>query len=128
MELVQELYQSGLSREDVLELLRLVDWFLNLPEPLENRFWKELDAWEKENRMPYVTSWERRGMRIGEQQGRMLEAQEAVLDILQIDHGPVPDELEEAVRGIADLPRLRELHRAAAKTESLEAFRRQLEV
>lgn len=126
IELVQELYRSGLGRDEVLELLRLVDWFLNLPEPQEEQFWQTLAKWEKEQQMPYVTSWERRGLKRGEQIGRVLGAQEEVLENLTLAYGGVPAEVDAAVRAVTDLARLRALNRAAITASSLDEFRQQL--
>ena len=57
--LIRGLYQRGFTREDVLELLRLLDWLLALPEALEREVWRAVEALEKEGLMPYVTSYER---------------------------------------------------------------------
>lgn len=37
MRLVRLLYQRGYSREDILELFRVMDWLLQLPEPWRDR-------------------------------------------------------------------------------------------
>jgi len=48
---------------------RFIDWLMRLPEELEDRFWQELEQYEEEKTMPYVTSVERIGMKKGMQQG-----------------------------------------------------------
>ncbi|MBI4870817.1 MAG: hypothetical protein HY814_04540 [Candidatus Riflebacteria bacterium] len=68
-ELVKGLYGRGFSREDVLELLRFIDWVMVLPRELECQFREDMDNLEKEKRMPYVTSWERDGIEKGRAQG-----------------------------------------------------------
>ena len=52
LRLVQLLYQRGYNREDVLELFRVLDWFLQLPADLEQDFKRELIAFEEQADMP----------------------------------------------------------------------------
>ena len=66
MRLVRLLYQRGYSREDILEVFRVLDWLLQLPEGLEREFKRELIAFEEQANMPYITSIER----LGRQEGR----------------------------------------------------------
>ena len=67
------MYTRGWSRDDIRELVRLIDWFLQLPKEIESLVEKEIEAFEQEKQMPYVTSFERlgmeRGMKRGVQQG-----------------------------------------------------------
>ncbi len=73
--LAKSLYRRGWSREDILELFRVIDWLLRLPEELEERLWSEIQTYEEVEQMPYVTSVERIGIRKGVQQGLMAERQ-----------------------------------------------------
>ncbi|MBN3960000.1 cytosolic protein [Nostoc sp. NMS8] len=65
LSLVRRLYQQGFEREDVLNLLAFVDWVLTLPSDLEGEFLFEVEQLEAEQRMQYVTSFERSGIRLG---------------------------------------------------------------
>lgn len=67
--LVKSLYRRGLVRADILELFRCIDWLLQLPPALEDQLWSDLKAYEEVEKMPYVTSVERIGIRKGLQQG-----------------------------------------------------------
>ncbi|MCC2672678.1 MAG: transposase, partial [Armatimonadetes bacterium] len=127
MELVRELYQSGMSRPEVLELLRLIDWLLALPEDLEAHFQQQLHTWDEEKRMPYITSWERLGHRRGRQEGRQEALHDAILRNLSIDHGDVPSELAERIVQVTDPEQLLDLVRSSVRAESLDAFRRALD-
>ena len=69
MQLVRRLYQRGYQRNDILELFRFIDWVLVLPLELEKQFWDELEQYEEEDKMTYVTSVERMGIEKGIQQG-----------------------------------------------------------
>jgi hypothetical protein len=57
--LVRRLYFQGFEREEVLNLLAFVDWMLTLPFDLEQEFWQEVEQLEAEQRMGYITSFER---------------------------------------------------------------------
>lgn len=67
--LARGLYHKGLSRQDILELFRFLNWVLVLPEMEEDRLWAELQQYEQEQIMRYVTSVERIGIKKGLQQG-----------------------------------------------------------
>ena len=69
LRLVRLLYQRGYAREDILELFRVLDWFLQLPADLEQAFTDELIAYEEQANMPYITSVERLGRQEGRQEG-----------------------------------------------------------
>ena len=69
LRLVRLLYQRGYTREQVLELFRILDWILHLPEALEREFMHELIAFEEQAKMPYVTSIERLGREEGHKEG-----------------------------------------------------------
>jgi hypothetical protein len=52
LRLLKGLYDRGLSAEQVRELFRLLDWMVQLPEDLQERFQAELFRFEEERRMP----------------------------------------------------------------------------
>ena len=51
-------------------MARIFDWMLRLPEDLEQKFKRELIAFEEQAKMPYVTSIERLGRQEGREEGR----------------------------------------------------------
>ncbi|MEH1914819.1 cytosolic protein [Nostoc sp.] len=61
--LVRRLYEQGFEREDVLNLLAFVDSLLTLPQDLEQEFRREVEQLEAEQRMQYITSFERNARR-----------------------------------------------------------------
>ena len=69
LRLVKGLYQQGFERQAILDLYRLIDWFLALPDELELEFDANLEAFEQERNMPYITSIERRGIEQGMEKG-----------------------------------------------------------
>ena len=69
LRLIKSLYRRGQSRQDILELFRFIDWMMELPAEWEERLWSELKTYEEGEKMPYVTSVERIGIRKGEEIG-----------------------------------------------------------
>ncbi|MFM2322568.1 MAG: hypothetical protein RLZZ225_721 [Pseudomonadota bacterium] len=68
--LVRRLYERDFSREMVIVLLTFIeDWALTLPESLEIRYNREIQQFEEECSMAYITSFERIGRQQGIQQG-----------------------------------------------------------
>ncbi len=74
LQLTRRLYDRGWERDDVINLLKVVDWALVIPEKLELEYKEKLHKLEEEKNMSYVTSFERlsreEGLQQGLQQGR----------------------------------------------------------
>ena len=66
--LIKGLYDRW-GRDDVRKLARLIDWLVKLPKELELQVRDEIDAYEQEKQMPYITSFERLAMEEGEARG-----------------------------------------------------------
>ena len=67
--LIRSLYRRGYARQEILELFRFIDWVLALPEGLEDQLWAEMQQFEEEKQMRYMSSVERIGMRKGMEKG-----------------------------------------------------------
>jgi hypothetical protein len=76
-ELTKLLYEKGYLEKEVLNLYSFIDWVLSLPKELEEIFLQELNVYEKEKNMPYVTNAERIGEKRGEK--RSLEREKKKL-------------------------------------------------
>ncbi len=126
LSLVRRLYERGYGREDVLNLFRFIDWVLQLPEELDEGFWREVCQLEEVRSMPYVTSVERigikKGIEQGLQQGLLSEAREAVIDILETRFGEVPGDLAAAIQRVEDVSLLKRLHKQAVAVRSMQEF------
>ena len=57
--LVRGLLEQGFGAKNVRELFRVIDWLMELPPPLAIAFEQDLEAFQKERHMPYITSIER---------------------------------------------------------------------
>lgn len=122
--LIRELYERGMSREDVLQLFRIIDWMMDLPEALEQLFKEEAEQIEQERHMAYVTSVER----LAKEEGR-IEGQATML-IRALERRlktTVPEELAAWIRGTTDLAILERWLDLAFEVASLEEFRRRMQ-
>ncbi|WP_045217340.1 hypothetical protein [Desulfonatronovibrio magnus] len=67
--IVMALYERGFSAADILQLYRLIDWLMILPEDLSQRFTDNLVEYEEDKEVTYVTSAERHGIKKGRIEG-----------------------------------------------------------
>jgi Domain of unknown function (DUF4351) len=65
----RNLYDLGLSRQQVLGLFRFIDWMLRLPEHLDTQVWQQIQQYGEEGRMTYISSVERRALKTGRELG-----------------------------------------------------------
>jgi hypothetical protein len=61
--LIRRLYEQGYERQDILNLYRFIDWLLELPEGLELAFQREIEQFEQERQMTYISSIEQNAAR-----------------------------------------------------------------
>lgn len=103
---VKRLYARGLTRADVQQLFRLIDWVLALPPALNHTFDDAIDAFEKETQMPIISPLEQRWMDRGEERGRQEGRQEglrtAVRRILGVRFGQPGLDLVPRVEKVTD--------------------------
>ncbi|SMP71150.1 hypothetical protein SAMN06295888_11763 [Desulfonatronum zhilinae] len=69
MHLVRLMYERGYVKDTILELFRIIDWMIRLPDGVEKEFWMEYSKFEEDKKMPYMTSIERFGMEKGMEKG-----------------------------------------------------------
>lgn len=91
--LMKRLYQHGFTRAEVLELLRLIDWMLELPPALEEKLEVQMARFEEEVKMSYVTSFERIAEKRGMQQGEVSGRAKMLLKLLVLKFGELPEGL-----------------------------------
>jgi predicted transposase YdaD len=109
------LYEKGYDRQQILDLYRFIDWVMILPEAVEKEFWQELQTFEEERKVTYVTNAERfgfeRGIQEGRQKGRQEEGLTLVFRQLTRRLGMIAPETEIQIRTLS-LDRLEELGEA----------------
>ena len=113
--LVRGLYERGFTARDVRELFRLIDWLMELPPALEERFGEEIERMQEEKRMPYVTSIERVALRRGLREG--IEA------MLELRFGEEGLKYMPEIQAIHEEEKLRVILRAARTADKLEDVR-----
>ena len=113
--LTRRLYEQGYERQDILNLYRFLDWLLVLPEGLERKFQEDLQRFEQERQMQYITVIERMAMQRGE---RAL-----ILRQLTRRVGNVPESLQTQIEALS-LAQLEDLGEALlefSRPEDLES-------
>ncbi|MFE1747526.1 transposase [Coleofasciculus sp. H7-2] len=118
LSLVRGLYERGYSRENILELFRLIEWMMVLPEELQFGFEETLNRYEEERRMPFITPIERRGIR----KGIVQTSRENVIEVLETRFETVPSSIVESVNSIEDPALLKQLLKQAITVNSVEEF------
>jgi hypothetical protein len=114
--LVKGLYERGMDPEDVRRLFAFIDWIMELPEPVEQLFWDEIDAYQQEKSMPFISIAERMTLVKG-----LLEGIEVALDV---KFGAEGLELMPDLREIRDPELLRKVLAGIKAAESPEDVRR----
>ena len=113
--LVKGLYERGLRPVDVRQLFRFIDWIMELPPALEKLFAEEVEHYEEEKHMPYITPWER------------MIRQEALLEgiksSLKIKFGAAGLRLLPEIEGLEAVDTLKAVLEAIATTNSPEELR-----
>ena len=130
LELCRSLFRRGYIRQEVIDLLRFIDWVMALPKELDNQFWITLQHFEEVQTMPYITSFERnaiqRGHTEGLQQGLQQGLRKSILTLLMFRFGVLTEAVTEKIAAIHSAEQLEQVMALALKSESLEAFVRQL--
>ena len=119
-------HERGYSRRVILDLYNFVDWVMFLKPELEREVEQEIAEFENAKRMKYITSIERFGMEKGLEKGRQEGRQEALREnifaVLEARFTDVPYAINENLKDIADLDRLKALLRRASTAPTPEDF------
>ena len=121
--LTRRLYEKGYERQDVLNLFRFIDWIMTLPASLTDEFEADLERFERENQMPYVTSIERRAEERGLQKGLLTGALEAIKLGLELKFGPEGLQLLPEIAQIHDLEVLKTVQEGLRRSNSIDELR-----
>lgn len=133
-QLIHMLYERNYEKDDIVPLFKFIDWLVDLPPELQQQLDNEVYDYERSNVMPYVTNIERQGIQKGLQQGLeqgleqgrleglLAEARESVLDNLEVKFGVVPGEIDQLVKQITDIPKLKQLRKQVFQVTSLTQF------
>jgi hypothetical protein len=120
--LVRGLYEKGYTKEKIIELFRLIDWMMVLPETLQKQFETQLENYQEERKMPVLSRMELRGL----EKGKLLTSRESVIEVLETRFGEIPQTLKEGVNQLEDVPQLKKLMKQAITIASLAEFQQLL--
>lgn len=81
LNLFKECLKKGYTKEQIRSLVKFIDWVINLPARYQEKLQKELIKIEEEQRMPYVTSFEK----AGKKEGKKEQAKETARKMLEDD-------------------------------------------
>ena len=131
MGILRRLYTQGYNREQVIGLFRFIDWVMALPADLTRQFWQEVEQFEREQNMPYITSIERigreEGLREGLQEGLQEGLRQGLLDgielALKIKFGAASAEVLPEIRELTSLEVIRAVYTAIETAQTLDDVR-----
>ncbi|MDQ1327040.1 MAG: hypothetical protein QG641_320, partial [Candidatus Poribacteria bacterium] len=120
--LAKLLYERGYEKEDIIQLLRFIDWIMRLPEDLNISFWREVRQLEEGKSMPYLSSFEQMAIKRGMEEGKQQEVLCLLIQILNIKFKEIPRNIIEKLEKITDTYVLEILHSHAVLCDSIEDF------
>jgi predicted transposase YdaD len=88
--LARLLFERQWDRQRIVDLFNVIDWMMRLPASLQTQLMGDIEALEREHQMPYISSFERRGLERGRQEGRQEGKSEALARLLEKRFGPIP--------------------------------------
>ena len=125
--LVRRLFERGYGRENVVQLFRVIDWMMVLPEELQQEFKAELSRYQEDSQMPFLSRIELDAQQEGIEEGIVRTLREDVITILVVRFGEVAPELIEVINTLEDVPILKQLLRQALAIPIIEEFQQVLE-
>lgn len=132
--LVKGLYHRKFTKEDVQQLFLLIDWILDLPEELQTQFREDIHQFEREQKMPYLSSIERlaleegraEGLAEGEEKGLREGLLEGIVLALEAKFGAAGLKLKAKVKRLKDIAELRRLAHFIKGAQNVAEVRQQL--
>ncbi|MBD2139136.1 hypothetical protein H6F32_16510 [Anabaena sp. FACHB-1237] len=126
--IVRPLYQKGLTRVDIINLVKFIDKMMTLPPSLQTAFNNKLEQHEKELNMPFLSTIEEMAEERGEVKGKIKGARETcqnnIIKILANRFNSVPELMDNSLRKIEDITILENLLLASISISSLEDFQK----
>jgi hypothetical protein len=120
--LVRALYQKGLTKFDIINLVKIIDKMMTLPPPLQTAFETKLDDYEKELNMPFLSTIEENAQAKGKEIGARKTCQENIIKILSSRFANLPEKMIYTIKGIDNMSILENLLLPSIHVNSLEEF------
>ncbi len=121
--LVRRLYEQGLEKQDILNLLAFIDWMLTLPPNLEAEFKLEVRQLEEGRRMKYVTTFERDARKEGKKEGKKEALIKGISLGLRLKFGDKGQDLLPEIEAIEDVDTLEVILEAIETTATVDKLR-----
>ena len=94
-----------------------------LPDELERKLEADLAAIEEENKMPYITGFERRAIEKGLSQGQIEGMRDAVQAVLEVRFGGIDQQTLLELQALTDRSALQAARAAVQTVDSVESLR-----
>lgn len=120
--LVRGLFEKGYNRNDIVQLFRVIDRMMALTRELQQQFKQEVDRYQEERKMRFLSRIEEDAIEEGIQRGILQAVRGDVIEILQMRFQEVPPEFSEALNKINEVSILKQLHRQAITVSSISEF------
>ena len=131
LEMVKALLEFGLTREEAIRSMHVVNWLLALPEAAELVFREDVKRMEADMhdklRSPYDTIVWREGREAGRGEGRCQAAREFLEDLLEERFGQCDAALKQSIAAISAESDLKRLARIAVRASEIGEFERELQ-
>jgi hypothetical protein len=121
--LTRRLYTLGYDRQEILDLYAFIDWMLRLPLELEDQVWRQIEQYEQETRMSYITTAERIGHERGLEEGRAEGLLNGIAAILEVRFGQPGVDLMPEIQQLDDVSALERVLQAIKTLGSLDEIR-----
>lgn len=124
--LVKGLYDRGLSRVQVIRLFRLIEKMMTLPPVPQTLYRREMEQFEKEKQMPFITPLEQTWLEEGIAKGLLLGRLDTIRLGLKLRFGQPGLDLLPRVRAVTELATLDAIVQAIETAPNLDAIRQLL--
>ncbi len=122
--LTKRLLERGWETEQVRQLFAVIDWMMDLPEPLAIEFLEQVKQHVGEDNMPYISTAERVGLARGRTEGLSEGRIEGIETALELKFGELGLQLLPEIRQIEDKDKLEAILRSIKTAASPEDLRR----
>jgi hypothetical protein len=122
--LVRPLYQKGLTKFDIINLVKFIDKMMTLPPPLQLEFNHKLEQHEKELNMPFLSTIEELAEERGQVKGAKETCQNNIIKILSKRFDHVTELMSNSITKIDDMLILENLLLSSISVPSLEEFQK----
>ena len=119
LRIVKGLYKRNWTKDEIVQLFVAIDWMMDLPDDLGTEFDAEMDTFDEEEHMQYISSTERRG----EQRGYRKRLIESIAMDFDAKFGPSSSSLMTKVHSIDDLDSLRAFAKFLKRAQSIDEVR-----